>query len=307
LTDHRKQLILGEYNDNRRGTVNAQLQVPKMTEVTDEEKFLFDIQGFLILRGAIDQKLIGSLDEAVVENEAVDHDESWAEGLPTTTSQHFTKDVEIEHQIRLNGLPRLNPVFDQLIAHPAILPYLKAFMGEPQLVNTWSISKFEGQGATGWHNGLPMDEYIVRDGVIHSPMLNVVIMLTPNHPGDGCFTVIPGSHKRRFSLAPEWKTAGLDTPGAIEVTGDPGDVMIFTEALHHAGAAKTTSRRRTTLQYNHLHRNRAAIMWDTHNSRHYWMPPSIRERFTQPQKDITHWMDYTLPDRSIPCAERIGD
>ena len=145
-----------------------------MTEVTDEEKFLFDIQGFLILRGAIDQNLIGALDEAVVENEAADHDESWAEGLPTTTSQHFTKDLAIEHQIRLNGLPRLNPIFDQLIAHPAILPYLKAFVGEPQLVNTWSISKYEGRGATGWHNGLPMDEYIVRDGVIHSPMLNIV-------------------------------------------------------------------------------------------------------------------------------------
>jgi ectoine hydroxylase-related dioxygenase (phytanoyl-CoA dioxygenase family) len=276
-----------------------------MSEVTEDEKFLFDIQGFLILRGAIEQDLISALDSAVVENEAKDHDESWATGLPTTTSGHFTKDLNIEHQVRLNGLPRLNPIFDALIAHPAILPYLEAFMGAPQLVNTWSISKYEGRDATGWHNGIPMDEYLVRDGVIHSPMLNVVTMLTPNHPGDGCFTVIPGSHKRRFNLRPEWKTAGLETPGAIEVTGDPGDVMLFTEALHHAGAAKTNSRRRTTLQYNHLHRNRASIMWDTHNSRHYWMPPSIRERFTPAQKDLTRWMGYTLPERGIPGAERI--
>ncbi|NKB69266.1 MAG: hypothetical protein GKR89_19525 [Candidatus Latescibacteria bacterium] len=279
-----------------------------MHQVTDEEKFLFDIQGFLILRGAIDPDLIAAIDRAVVANEAVDHDESWAQGLPVVRGQHFIKDTNIDNQVRLNGLPRLDAVFDQLIAHPAILPYLVEFIGEPQLINTWSISKYAGREATGWHNGLPTEEYTVRDGVIRSPMVNVVTMLTPNHPGDGCFTVIPGSHKRNFSLdRPRWGSAGLDTPGAIEITGDPGDVMIFTEALTHAGAAKISARRRTTLQYNHVHRNRASPMWDHHNARHYWMPPSIRRRFSAAQRDLTAWMDYTLPDRSVPGAERIDD
>jgi ectoine hydroxylase-related dioxygenase (phytanoyl-CoA dioxygenase family) len=279
-----------------------------MHEVSDEEKFLFDIQGFLILRAAIDRPLVETLDRAVVENEAIDHDESWADGLPVVSAQHFIKDTNVEHQVRLNGLPRLDPVFDQLIAHPAIFPYLKEFMGEPQLVNTWSISKYAGRAATGWHNGLPTEEYTVRDGVIRSPMLNVVTMLTPNHPGDGCFVVIPGSHKKNLNLdSRRWGTAGIDTPGALEVTGEPGDVMVFTEALTHAGAAKTTSRRRTTLQYNHVHRNRASPMWDHHNARHYWMSPSIRARFTPAQRDLTRWMDYTLPDRTVPGAERIDD
>ena len=278
-----------------------------MGQVTEEEKFLFDIQGFLILRGAIDRDLIESLDAAVVENEATEHDESWADGLPVVTAKHFIRDFNIENQVRLNVLPRLDTIFDELIAHPAILPYLKEFMGDPQLVNTWSISKYEGREATGWHNGLPTDEYTVRDGTIYSPMVNVVTMLTPNHAGDGGFCVIPGSHKRNFNIDQRWKTAGLDTPGAVEVTGDPGDVMIFTEALTHAGTKKTTARRRTTLQYNHLHRNRAGAMWDHHNARHYWMPPSIRARFTREQRDLTRWMDYTLPDRSIPGSERIND
>ena len=279
-----------------------------MHEVTDEEKFLFDIQGFLILRGAVDRNLVEALDRAVVENEAKDHDESWAHGLPVVTAQHFIKDTNVEHQVRLNGLPRLDPVFDGLIAHPAILPYLNGFMGEPQLVNTWSISKYEGREATGWHNGLPTEEYTVREGVIRSPMLNVVTMLTASHPGDGCFAVIPGSHKKNLNLDHQrWGTSGLETPGAIEVTGDPGDVLIFTEALSHTGAAKSTARRRTTLQYNHVHRNRASPMWDHHNARHYWMPPSIRQRFTPEQRALTHWMDYTLPDRMVEGAGRIDD
>lgn len=279
-----------------------------MHEVTEEDRFLFDLQGFLILRGAIEADLVDALDAAIVENEAIDHDESWAEGIPVVHGQHYTKDTNVENQVRLNGLPRLDPVFDKLIAHPSYLPYLKAFMGEPQLVNTWSISKYEGRSATGWHHGLPVDEYTVRDGAILSPMLNVVTMLTPNHPGDGCFTVIPGSHKKNFTLDRErWGQSGLDTPGAIEITGDPGDVMLFTEALTHAGATKTTKRRRTTLQYNHVHLYRASPMWDHHNARHYWMPPSVRQRFTPEQRALTRWMSYTLPDRDVPGAEMSND
>ena len=293
-----------------------------MSEVTHEEKFLFDVQGFLILRGAIDPELVKALDQAVVENEAIEHDESWAEGLFEGTpaerakfGKHLTKDTGSEHQVRLNGLPRLDPVFDRLIAHPAIVPYLREFMGEPQLVNTWSISKYEGRDATGWHSGLRPEDYSVRDGMIRSAMVNVVTMLTPNHPGDGCFAVIPGSHKKNFDIVDRkpdltkvddrWSWSGLDTPGAVEITGDPGDVMIFTEALVHTGAAKTTARRRTTLQYNHVHSSRvAAAMRDHHNARHYWMPPSIRDRFAPEQLEMTSWMNYTILDRSINYAQK---
>ena len=182
-------------------------------------------------------------------------------------------------------------------------------MDHPQLINTWSISKYPGRGATHWHHGLPPEDYSVRDGKIRSPMLNVVTMLAPNHPGDGCLAVIPGSHKKNFKLdLKRWGMAGLDTPGALEVTGEPGDVLLFTEALVHSGAPKTTARRRTALQYNHVERLRAAsYMTDYHNARHYWMPPSIRRRFTPAQKALTAWMEYTLPDRSIPGAEKSND
>ena len=223
-------------------------------QVTDDARFLFDLQGFLILRGAIEPDLVAALDAAVVANEAIEHDDSWAEGLPVVQHRPLaTKDLFLEHQVRLNGLPRLDPVFDRLIAHPGYLPYLEEFMDQPQLINTWSISKYPGRSATHWHHGLPPEDYSVRDGRIRTPMLNVVTMLTPNHPGDGCFVVIPGSHKKNFKLdLKRWGAAGMDTPGALEITGEPGDVMLFTEALVHTGAAKTTARRRTTLQYNHV-------------------------------------------------------
>ena len=281
-----------------------------MHEVTDEERFLFDLQGFLILRDAIEPDLVAALDEAVVANEAIEHDDSWSEGLPVVQHRPLsTKDLFLEHQVRLNGLPRLDPAFDRLIAHPGYLPYLEEFMDQPQLINTWSISKYPGRDATHWHHGLAPEDYSVRDGKIRTSMLNVVTMLTPNHPGDGCFAVIPGSHKKNFKLdLKRWGAAGMDTPGALEITGEPGDVMLFTEALVHTGTAKTTSRRRTTLQYNHVEKRWAGSgMTDSFNFRHYWMPPSIRRRFTPQQKALTAWMDYTIPDRSLAGAEKSND
>ena len=195
---------------------------------------------------------------------------------------------------------RLDSVFDELIAHTKILPYLQEFMKDPQFLNGWSISKFEGRTATGWHSGLRPEEHSVNAGVIHSPMVNVVTMLTPNHPGDGCFAVMPGSHKRNFTLKRDrWGTSGLEAPGAVEITGDPGDVMIFSEALLHCGSEKTTKRRRTTLQYNHLDRSRITLMSDAQNVRHYWFPTVIRDRFNQEQKKLTDWMEM-LPAPRTP-------
>lgn len=61
-----------------------------------------------------------------------------------------------------------------------------------------------------WRNGLRMEDsmheiteiedYTLRDGVIHSPMRNVVIMLTPTHSGPvalPCSPVrdVPGAEK----------------------------------------------------------------------------------------------------------------
>lgn len=270
-------------------------------EVTDDDKFLFDLQGFLIFRGAIDRTLCDALLNAVIANEEKEHDNSWSRDFADGPGKHGPKDTNVDHQIRLNGLSRLDPVFDELIAHPAVLPYLNAFMISPQLVNAWSISKFKGCGNGGWHHGLPVEDYSVRGGEVRSPMTNVITMLTPNHPGDGCLAILPGSHKMNYE--PDYARlgqSGLNHPGSVEVTGEPGDVLIFTEALSHTGTKKTTPGRRTNLQYNHAYLSRACPMSDTKNCLNYWMPPSIRSRFTPERKALTRWMGYTIPDRDYP-------
>src|SRR5690348_16830362 len=124
------------------------------TMVTDQDRFLFDLQGFLLLRGALTEQdrieLLGELNRL----EPLAHDDSrWMKPRTDGKKSQPTKQSS-PGQIRLNGLLRLSPVFDRIIDYPAVYPYLCEFMRDPQLANSWSISKTGGADIGGWHRGL---------------------------------------------------------------------------------------------------------------------------------------------------------
>src|SRR5262249_47434338 len=144
------------------------------------------------------------------------YDDRWQAALPPGPPGRPTRETSLPHQLRLNGLPRLDPVFDTLIDHPAVLPYLRELVGLPQLINTCSISKAPGAQPGGWHRGVPVTDYSYRNGEIRTRMLNCVYFLTDNGPEDGCLVALPGSHKSSFDL--RWNDyPGLELPGAAPV------------------------------------------------------------------------------------------
>ena len=64
---------------------------------------------------------------------------------------------------------------------------------------------------------------------------------------DGCFAVIPGSHKanfvRPFGNHPD------ENPGLTPLDAQPGDCIIFTEALTHGSMVNTSEKTRRTLYF----------------------------------------------------------
>ncbi|MCE9591257.1 MAG: phytanoyl-CoA dioxygenase family protein [Planctomycetes bacterium] len=260
--------------------------------VRDQDRYLFDVQGFLHLRGAIAEADRLALLDEVTRQEQLEHDDnrwnpaSWG-GRPDLP----TKMVE-GAQIRLNGLLRMSPVFDRCIDYPTVCPYLYDFLPNAQLGNAWSISKGKGVGIGGWHSGFPPADYGFRNGRIHTRSVNTVYFLTDNGPDDGCMTVIPGSHKANIQVDTKWG-AGLDLPGAVPVIGKAGDVLVFTESLLHTGLANTSGRRRVNLYYNNASPDfRIPGMPSIAFSYNYAMPPHIRARFTERQKQATEWMAF---------------
>ena len=263
-----------------------------IAEVSAKDRFLFDIQGFLHLRGALAESDRLALLDEVTRQEKLDHDDSRWNPASHGGKPDLPTKIVTDNQIRLNGLLRMSPIFDCCIDYPTVIPYLYGFLPNAQLGNSWSISKGVGVPPGGWHRGFSVEEYWVRNGKLHTRCVNTVFFLTDNGPDDGCMAVIPGSHKANFDVDPAWGN-GLNLPGAVPVVGKAGDILVFTESLFHTGLANTSGNRRVNLYFNHAAPDFAIPrIPSVAFSYNYAMPPHIRARFTPRQKKATAWMEF---------------
>src|SRR5689334_9126201 len=105
-----------------------------MSAVTVEDRFLFDLQGFLVLREVLTPAECSTYLEVLGRLENQSYEDRWLEALAPGPPGRPTRETSMPNQLRLNGLPRLDPVFDALIDHPRVLPYLSEFVGLPQLI-----------------------------------------------------------------------------------------------------------------------------------------------------------------------------
>ena len=276
------------------------------TNITDEERFGFDNQGFLLLRNVLDGAVRRALLDKLDELEAREYDDGQpshysvvnpTEAMPRPTlgftMEAATKARIDDHYIRVNGLPNLDPIFDQIIDHPRVLPYLREFMGEPQLSNTWYIGKSTGPRFSSWHAGLDPSHYSCRNGVIRAKMINTAWFLTDNGPQDGCLLAVPGSHKSNVQLRNLYTDyKGLALPGSVRAPGNAGDVLLFTECTLHMGDEKTSPGVRRNLYYNFMHSKLSRLSDHPKILRHACFPPHVRDRFTETQKELTSWMEH---------------
>ncbi len=266
-------------------------QPAQASGVAVEDRFLFDLQGYLLLRQALDAPTVARLLAEVRRLETLPHDDShWRRPQPDGAESQPTRQ-ERPGFLRLNGLLRLSPVFDELIDHPRVLPYLREFMRGPQLANTWSISKTAGHEVGSWHRGIGPEGYSFRQGVISTRMLNVVFFLTENTPENGCMLALPGGHKSNFDL--NWRDYPDQTlPGTRQILGQPGDVLLFSEALLHNGLGSVCAQPRTNLYFNYVARDFNIMTYSPQHNYHFAMPAHVRARFTPAQQALTQWMQY---------------
>jgi len=269
----------------------ATIEQVAIEKVTAEDRFLFDLQGCQLLRNVLSGDECSEILAAVRRAEPPEYDDAEWMARATTYGKPMPTRLKDGNSVRMNGLFRFDPVFDRLIDHPKVLPRLNEFMGDPQIINTWSISKEKGHDAgNGWHRGMAPTYYTFRNGQVRTGMLNVVWFLTDNGAEDGCMTAVPGSHKNNIDLP--WNDYhGLKMPGAVPVIGKAGDVFMFSESVLHTGLAKTTGGTRTNLYFNYLHRYYGVGNFDPVNLQHYYMPEHVRERFSPRQKELTSWME----------------
>ena len=192
--------------------------------MTDAEKYLFDLHGYLVVEDALSPEQLAGL------NAAVDAKLSDLTAEPDRTAHRFGKLLE------------WGPEWRRLIANPRVAPCLAALLGEPYRLDHDYLDVIlrPGLGPIGatLHGGGAVDDrtawYRYHDGRMRCGLTVVAYALKDVNPGDGGFACVPGSHKANFPLPKGWADMGERlAPGVTPVPARAGSAIIFTEALTH--------------------------------------------------------------------------
>lgn len=207
--------------------------------MTEQERFLFDLQGYLVIQNALDATQVAALNALLDDHLA-------REVAQDATTHRFGR-------LLTWGQPYLD-----LIDNPRVLPYLEEVIGRNvRLDHDYADVIRTGRGPIGntLHGGAITDDatayYRFFDGKMRNGLTVVAYNLHDVNPGDGGFGCVPGSHKSNLRLPREWHDLSAPASCVQKVTGPAGSAILFTEALTHGTLPWNAAHERRTLFYKY--------------------------------------------------------
>ena len=141
--------------------------------MTPAELYRYDVNGYILLKGAI------APDELLRLNREID---AWEE----TAAADFRAKAEGKNaEVRYDDIVNQEPSLVDLAAHPVLLPYLVEMVERPRLKSTWIAFKWRG-GETKLHsNHTPSitHNFYHFNGQIRHNLLNVMYAMRDIAPG----------------------------------------------------------------------------------------------------------------------------
>lgn len=187
--------------------------------MTDEERFRFDLSGFLVRPAILDAEQIAAIRDQI---HRIKHD---PQSLPP------------EHRAVPSGPSSV------LIDHPKVIEVLHDLIGpDIRLEGSFCIWRQQGEAHGALHGGGPQQAdpifgYRVLNGRIHAGMVRVVFELTDIGEHDGATHFVVGSHKANFPMHPDHLSLeeGRRSPFLTSYACPAGSAVFFTENTCHAG------------------------------------------------------------------------
>lgn len=200
----------------------------RVVPMTEEQRFIFDLKGWLLI-------------PAVLEGAQIEAIRGHMEALANDPQSLNPVD-----RYSLSGPAQI------LLDHPAIVNILEEILGHNRSEDSYGF-RCEGSFATirpaGWdrsqaahgggNNVSPLFSYQCKNGAIYSGLTRVVWELNEVEHGTGGTVLLSGSHKMNFPLP-----ASIDkhSPLFESYACPPGSVLIFSEAVVHAGMPWTNEK-----------------------------------------------------------------
>ena len=221
--------------------------------MNEDEKYFFDLSGYIIVRNVL------SAEDIALANEAIDrHADQIHERTGELSLSAGSKALEgVTGRGDLGGAlswpdPHGRPFRDMLV-NPKIVPYLHEILGTGFRLdhNLGIITMRKGAEGHLLHgsSGPSFDRhqyYIFKDGKMHNGLTVAAYQLTDVREGDGGLCLIPGSHKGNYPCPMALRRNEAYREFIKPITCNAGDCVIFTEATTHGTLPWTSDHDRRT-------------------------------------------------------------
>ena len=245
--------------------------------MNDDEKYLFDLNGYLVINDVLTGEEINQantiLDRRLDQGRIRPREQSLSGESPALEGEHGRGE--------LSGLVNWDEpdslLFRDLLAHPRLVPYLNEMLGpgfrmDHQMFLLWMDKgaegfRFHGSSGPGFD---PNQYYIFKNGKMHNGLTVVTYQLTD---------VNPGSHKSNYPCPPDMKLYLKHQEHIRQVTCRAGDVVIFSEATTHGTLPWTANHPRRSLLTRYTAGNMAYVrpnelpQWANERQRAVMEPP----------------------------------
>ncbi len=207
--------------------------------MTEEQRFLFDLKGWILLPGVIERNLL--------------------EAIQT----QLRRDVRVVGGGAAVYRSCIEGLAQELLDHPAVVGILREIIAADPAPDAYgfrcesSFFVYRGYGQCGFqppHSGPIVGPLAYRlvNGQIYSGLTRIMWELTGVTQREGGTPIMSGSHKAQFDVPAKYRAYD---PALYEgYTCPPGSAVIFTESCWHYGVEwKDTATRRLAVFncYNH--------------------------------------------------------
>ena len=222
--------------------------------MNEDDKYLFDLNGYLILRQVL------TPDEVAELNAGIDHHADGMKAIERSLSGDSRAMRGTSRRKDLGGMlawerPFCEP-FRKLLVHPRVKPILEEVLGKGYRLDHGPglIAMDEGcEGGTLHGGGVERrdisEAYFYKNDKIYTGLTVVEYLLADEGPRDGGVAVVPGSHKANLACPQSMKFWDSHQEYVLEVNGQAGDAVIFTETLTHGTLPWTAKHQRRAVLY----------------------------------------------------------
>jgi ectoine hydroxylase len=184
--------------------------------MTAMDRFIFESWGYLIIPGVLSE---------------VECDEA----LEACKRIHGSKPAEKFRQVGRGY--ETEPALERLIDHPAVLPKLRALLGDRFVMNAaWATVVPAGTSHLGWHQD-GSSAYDYKDVAQPVPLLQLRAsfnLTDQSELGMGNMALIPGSHRSPVPLPAEMGHEVYAAPIQHIIRAQRGSVLLFHNGVWHS-------------------------------------------------------------------------